>query len=276
LLGALLTVLLTALPARSSPLLAIGGTRYVATTGTDSGACTSSMSPCLTIAHAVSQAVSGDTISIAAGTYPEQVIVGTKVLTFVGAGAGSTFVDGSNTGRVFSITAPSATFANLTIQNGHVISDSGGGIYASGTLTLTNVDVLSNTVVGNASSNYVGGGVRVRSELRVTGGRFEHNLVTGGGEGGAISSSAPAAPHPNVTISGTTFVSNTAKFGGGISLAGSVWLTNTQFISNSATSRGGGVYQNATGTLTLSGGRFERNTAGSSGTTPGGGGLYFS
>ena len=161
----LLTVLLTTLPARSSPLLAFGGTRYVATTGTDSGTCTSTALPCLTIAYAVSQAVSGDTISIAAGAYPEQVTVGTKVLTFIGAGAGSTLVDGSNRGASFSITAASATFASLTIQNGYVISDSGGGIYAAGALTLTNVAVLSNTVAGNPSTNtHSGGGVSVRGE----------------------------------------------------------------------------------------------------------------
>ena len=209
LFGALLTVLLTTLPARSSPLLAFGGTRYVATTGADSGTCTSSALPCLTIAYAVSQAVSGDTISIAAGAYPEQVTVGTKVLTFIGAGAGSTLVDGSNTGRVFSITAASATFASLTIQNRLCHQRQRRRHVRSRTLTLTNVAVLSNTVAGNPSTNtHSGGGVSVRGELRVIGGRFENNLVNGGGEGGAIASSAPAAPHPNVTISGTTFISD--------------------------------------------------------------------
>ena len=54
----------------------------------------------------------------------------------------------------------------------------------------------------------------------------------------------------------------------------SVWLTDTQLISNTATSRGGGLFNSQGGTLTLSGGRFERNTAGPL-TTPRGGGLYF-
>ncbi|MCX6033321.1 MAG: hypothetical protein NT169_29070 [Chloroflexi bacterium] len=250
-----------------------GGPRYVATTGADGGACTNVAAPCRTIAFAVGVALTGDPINIAAGTYAEHVIVGSKALTFSGAGADSTFVDGSNTGRVFSVTATSATFANLTIQNGYVIIESGGGLYVSGTLTLTNVNVLSNTVAA-ASGDYDGGGVRVLGELRVTGGRFENNRApAASGEGGAIRSNAITGSQPNVTISGTTFISNTAYAGGGITLEANVWLTNTQFISNSATYRGGGVFSNPAtpGTMTLSGGRFERNIA----TISYGGGVSF-
>jgi len=41
------------------------GDRYVATTGSDAGACDNVASPCLTIAYAVAQATAGDTIHIA-------------------------------------------------------------------------------------------------------------------------------------------------------------------------------------------------------------------
>ncbi len=147
------------------------------------------------------------------------MIVGSKVLTFVGAGADNTFVDGSNTGRVFSVTATSAAFSDLTIQNGNVSGD-GGGIYISGTLMLTNVNVLSNTATNTAAG---GGGIRARGPITVTGGRFDNNLATGtSAEGGAIFSNAPSVPHPTVYLSGTTFISNTAAYGGGISLAADV------------------------------------------------------
>jgi predicted outer membrane repeat protein len=195
--------------------------------------------PYTTIQAAVTAASSGDTINIGEGTYPEHVVVGSKVLTFVGAGASSTFVDGTNNGRVFSVTAASATFADLTIQNGKVISDSGGGIYANGALTLTDVAVLNNRsesrlVGGNVDG---GGGVRVLGALSVTGGRFENNAVpTPLGEGGAIRSNAAAAPHPSVTISGTVFISNTAKYGGAVSAGGTTRITNTQ-VFNTATLR---------------------------------------
>lgn len=58
-------------------------TRYVATTGADSGNCTNSASPCLTITYAVTQVSDGDTITVADGDYtikttpPQQIQPGT-------------------------------------------------------------------------------------------------------------------------------------------------------------------------------------------------------
>lgn len=66
-------------------------TRFVATTGTDAGACTNSGAPCRTIQFAHTQAASGDTIQIAAGTYSEAPRI-TKSVTLNGAGAASTFI----------------------------------------------------------------------------------------------------------------------------------------------------------------------------------------
>ncbi|MCZ7624561.1 MAG: DUF1565 domain-containing protein [Candidatus Methylomirabilis sp.] len=85
-------------------LLLVGGaafaaTRFVATSGNDSGnTCLSSDSPCKTITHALTQAVAGDTISVAAGTYNLALgetfpLTINKALTLTGAGAGSTILD---------------------------------------------------------------------------------------------------------------------------------------------------------------------------------------
>ena len=53
--------------------LAAADDLFVAKTGTDSGDCTNSGSPCLTISYAITQASSGDTINVAAGTYTEDL-----------------------------------------------------------------------------------------------------------------------------------------------------------------------------------------------------------
>ena len=61
--------------------------RYVATTGTDAGDCSASAAPCLTVNYAVGQAVSGNTVYVAAGDYAE-IVAPNKDLTFKGANAG--------------------------------------------------------------------------------------------------------------------------------------------------------------------------------------------
>ena len=63
------------------------GVRYVATTGNDSGnTCTNPGNPCATITHAASEAVAGDTLDVAAGTYNEPDLVIDKELTVRGQG----------------------------------------------------------------------------------------------------------------------------------------------------------------------------------------------
>ena len=60
--------------------------RYVSTVGADTGDCSASASPCLTISYAVSKAVAGETVHVGPGTYGELVSV-TKGLVFEGANA---------------------------------------------------------------------------------------------------------------------------------------------------------------------------------------------
>jgi subtilase family serine protease len=55
--------------------LAAAADRYVATTGTNSGDCSSVSSPCLTISYAITQSVSADTINVATGTYIGDLVI---------------------------------------------------------------------------------------------------------------------------------------------------------------------------------------------------------
>ncbi|MCB0149420.1 MAG: cadherin-like beta sandwich domain-containing protein, partial [Caldilineaceae bacterium] len=129
----------------------------------------------------------------------------------------------------------------LTIVGGAIYSNTstsgGGGVYATGDLTMTNV-----TVAGNSNLWY-GAGVFANANATISGSRFEDNRNTGGGSEGA----------------GLYMVAST----------GLLTLVDTQFISNTATGFGGGLYTR--GTVALSGGEFRGNRANNS---PAGSGLY--
>ena len=67
-------------------------TRYVTTGGDDTfNDCRDVGSPCKTVQHGVDVACVGDTVQVAAGTFPEQVTI-PKSVTVLGAGAASTFI----------------------------------------------------------------------------------------------------------------------------------------------------------------------------------------
>ncbi|MGE5233033.1 MAG: hypothetical protein ACM3OB_02895, partial [Acidobacteriota bacterium] len=76
-------------------MLLLGGFRaeaatlLVATSGTDSGNCQSSA--CLTMTYALTQAAAGDTISLGAGTFVENVVINKSVI-LAGAGQASTTI----------------------------------------------------------------------------------------------------------------------------------------------------------------------------------------
>ncbi len=194
-----------------------------------------------------------------------------------------TTLDALRQGRVMVITGTEAnvTIENLTVTQGTVSgvnfcpTSCGGGILATGPLSLTNVRIISNTAGRD------GGGVAALMTTTVTGGSFETNAATG-----SVSRGGGLATFGAVSISGTTFISNTAALDGGgawansgviattvhfegnVSLSGSgggvraplgeLTFDNTTFISNSALVDGGGVHSFD---ATLVRGRFENNVA---------------
>ena len=82
---AALVMLFFAMAASSASAKAAGIDRYVnAVGGIDSGSCSVSASPCLSIAYAISQAANDDTIHIAAGTYVDPLTINKQGLKLVG------------------------------------------------------------------------------------------------------------------------------------------------------------------------------------------------
>jgi hypothetical protein len=80
--------------ALGAPASALAAVRYVDDTGGVDGvnSCTSPVAPCLTIQHAVNQAVAGDTVNLAAGTYSPGAVIDKANLTISGAGTATTHV----------------------------------------------------------------------------------------------------------------------------------------------------------------------------------------
>jgi predicted outer membrane repeat protein len=161
-------------------------------------------------------------------------LVVTGALSIAGPGAAQLALDGGGAHQVLNSTVP-LSISGITIQNGDAAAGSGGGIYASGALTLTQV-----TLQGNSADQY-GGGVLANDNLFVTDSDFENNSATNYDGGGIYAGKA-------LRITGGKFYNNRTKTqkgyggGGGVIVFGPTTITGTQFISNTSSDWGGGAY----------------------------------
>lgn len=130
-------------------------TLYVATGGSNVGTCQVSGSPCLTISYALSQAaVSGDSISVAAGTYTEEVTINKSVVVN-GAGMASTIIKAPLT-----LTTNPAVPGGSPAQQTTIVFVTG----ASTVATMQNLQIQGPGSTGCGSIGYgvfVGGGARL-------------------------------------------------------------------------------------------------------------------
>jgi parallel beta-helix repeat protein len=81
--------------AASAPTLYVNGSGNDLNPNGNPNTCRLSSNPCATIQHAIGEAPATAKISVAAGTYPEQLTISGKNLTITGAGEGSTTIDPS-------------------------------------------------------------------------------------------------------------------------------------------------------------------------------------
>ncbi len=157
-------------------------------------------------------------------------------VTITGPAAGVT-VSGGGASSDFDVDMG----ATLSISNMTITGASGfygGGIYNSGTVTLTD-----DTITGNSAYEF-GGGIFNVGMLTLTDDTVSGNSA---GSGGGIANFTPG----KVTLVQDTFSGNSARNGGGAisDYYGTVTLTNDTISGNSASS-GGGIYVES-GTLTL-------------------------
>lgn len=148
---------------------------------------------------------------------------------------------GHSGGGVFG---QAAVFVENTTISSNIAKSGGGGLYATGALSLVGGAVESN-------QGQDGGGVYANDTLAVTATRVVSNTALRGGWAGGAYVGAAAS------LNGAVFQANTsAARGGGLYVEDVLTLTDTQFISNTAL-EGGGV--NGRRTVDVTGGTFIGN-----------------
>jgi hypothetical protein len=196
------------------------------------------------IAPAVTAAQSGDTVTVAAGTYQGGFTIGVS-LTLTGAGASQTIIKGG--GPVVTISAPGPSKLNVAIS----------GVTITGGVAQSSPE--SAALYGKAGVLASGGGIEItpdniknaNSETPGATVAVSNSTITGN-----VVSPTVLVPSP----SGAQCPGGTCKFasaeGGGIYNAGDLTLTNTTVTDNSSVSAlasdasGGGI-ENEMGSLTI-------------------------
>jgi hypothetical protein len=161
--------------------------------------------------------------------------------------------------------AGSLTFQNITITGGDINGAllEGGGIYAGGTVTVTNSTITANSITGVAfGSVLLGGGIYAGGTVTVTNSTITANSLTGGS--GSIVQGGGIYAGGTVTVTNSTITGNSANGGsesivqGGGIYAGSMTLTNSTITGNSANGgsesivQGGGIFAGSSVTVTNS------------------------
>ncbi len=179
----------------------------------------------------------------------------TDTLTIVGPGALVITLDANKTARIFKVEA-NLTLSGLTLANGlstgsKAFIAEGGAIHTSNSLTVQNC-----TFTGNRGDNAAGGGVG--GAIFSTGPTLELSGCTLTSNSGVRGSGGIYTVTAAINVDNCFFQSNA---GGGILGNNSTTITNSRFVSNSA-SFGGAIYtsqllaQNCTFASNLVGGKF--------------------
>jgi hypothetical protein len=216
--------------------------------GSDSNNCTSSTTACKTIGHAISLAMSGDSIMVATATYVENLNI-SKALKIRGSGTNATILPENANLPVVQV-ATHVVLSKLTISRGKnsgvlnsgtlimndcVVSHNsgqrhygisfGGGIYNVGTLTINNSTISVNGASG-------GGGIYSRGTATIN----SSTLTGNSGTVGAGIFSQFGAP---LVITNSTITENIGDVGGGVT--GGTTVISSSTISGNSAANGGGI-----------------------------------
>ena len=173
---------------------------------------------------------------------------------------------GGRGGAIFSAGHGVSTTITGTTFTANRATQAGGGVSASGTVSLTDDTFTNNVAMGTAAGDSGGGAVHMSGpSATVTRSVFTNNDSAGGG--GAIYAAATTAINSSTFELNRTTTAGTN--GGAISASGDVSIMSSTFTSNRSTQAGGAVYLDAiaplTASATVTDSRFHANTTTSSG-----------
>ena len=200
--------------------------------------------------------VTTSTVIVEAGLYIESAIdANHNGLLLQGATgiAADVIIDAGAAARVMSVpTATTVELRGLTLTGGLAATDSGGGVFNEGNLTLTNVAISANSADSGGGGLWNEGGT-----VTAVGSTFSGNDAV---DAGGVGSNGGTVTLTNSTLSGN-FADAVTGVGGGLLVftSGTVNLNNVTITSNDA-EIGGGVYVSAS-TLNINNSIVADNTA---------------
>ena len=225
-----------------------------------------------TINGAIALASNGDTISVAAGTYNEQVVINLDNLTLQGAGVGSTTIQNTSTPNTGTGITLSGSRTGVTIKDLTITGFQDGIDMFTGPLTnITLQDIASTSnarhgiwsqafgVTGltllrvNASNNNAGGGASGRGVWIINGDKTNISIQDGTyNNNGLVGIDLSDGTATGVTITGNTVVGNGDS---GIAVLGAKGTGANLISGNTVTNNGryGIEIKNSTGSGAVSG-----------------------
>jgi hypothetical protein len=225
---------------RAAALALAGGTALMGLFPATASAATAVNCASGSLQDAISSASPGTTLTVT-GTCNGNFVI-SQNLTLKGTG---TAILSGLSGTVLQVAAgATVSVSNLTITGGTAASpsDTGGGIWSAGTLT-----VSGSTISGNVAGDPGSGGIYNAGTLTLDNSTITDNTMAGNSDGAGISNAGTA------TIRNSSISGNHASVGGGILNypAGVLILSNSSVSNNIAEpGEGGGIY-NAGGSVRI-------------------------